>query len=39
MKSDFDLNNYNYSLPQTLIAQYPANPAHGAKLLVIEEKN
>jgi S-adenosylmethionine:tRNA ribosyltransferase-isomerase len=31
--------SYDYSLPQTLIAKYPADPADSAKLLVYDRKN
>ena len=30
---DYLLENYDYLLPNELIAQYPSNPPHQAKLL------
>jgi S-adenosylmethionine:tRNA ribosyltransferase-isomerase len=36
MKTDFLLSSYDYDLPSELIAQFPAQPAHNAKLLVLE---
>ena len=36
--SDFLVDNYNYFLPEELIAKYPANPRDSAKLLVYDRK-
>lgn len=34
---DLQLESYDYDLPEGLIAQHPADPAHDAKLLICEE--
>ena len=34
--TDFMLSSYDYILPQSAIAQSPANPRESAKLLVYE---
>ena len=36
--NDFLVKNYDYNLPQELIAKYPANPRDSAKLLVYDRK-
>lgn len=35
----YSLNNYNYSLPEELIAQVPASPRHESRLMVLERKS
>ena len=34
----YSLNDYNYSLPEELIAQVPASPRHESRLMVLERK-
>lgn len=39
MNKDLFLSNYDYTLPNELIANYPANPKEEARLLVFNRKN
>jgi S-adenosylmethionine:tRNA ribosyltransferase-isomerase len=34
----YSLNDYNYRLPEELIAQVPASPRHASRLMVLERK-
>jgi S-adenosylmethionine:tRNA ribosyltransferase-isomerase len=38
LKNMYSLNDYNYSLPEELIAQVPASPRHESRLMVLERK-
>ena len=39
MEEDYLLANYEYELPEEMIAQIPAQPAESAKLLIWSQKN
>lgn len=39
MNKDLLLSSYDYTLPDELIANYPANPKEDARLLVFNRKN
>lgn len=39
MKDSLKTSSYDYTLPQNLIASYPASPADTAKLMVYDRKN